>query len=239
MKKTFLFLFIASLLFTACKPDIESCFTVTSSDATATFSSSCAIEAVTFAWEFGDGGTSIAANPSHTYAASGTYTVTLQVEDKKGRGSTYSKDVTIVACSANCVNGQCVNNACVCDAGYEGADCSTAVNAKFSGTYSMVETCSASGAAGPYSIVVSPKPGTAAQVTFVGLWEVPVNVVTAVVTNSGVDFTIARQTLQTGFEIESSSGTISANGSSINLTYRIYPTGGATAIDNCTATLTK
>ena len=31
-----------------------------------------------YAWAFGDGGTSTAANPSHTYAAAGTYTVTLR-----------------------------------------------------------------------------------------------------------------------------------------------------------------
>jgi gliding motility-associated-like protein len=32
-----------------------------------------------YAWDFGDGGTSAVQNPSHTYAASGTYTVTLSV----------------------------------------------------------------------------------------------------------------------------------------------------------------
>lgn len=32
-----------------------------------------------WAWDFGDGGTSSAQNPSHTYTASGTYTVTLQI----------------------------------------------------------------------------------------------------------------------------------------------------------------
>ncbi len=36
------------------------------------------------AWEFGDGGTSTAANPSHTYAAAGNYTVTLTVTDNDG-----------------------------------------------------------------------------------------------------------------------------------------------------------
>lgn len=34
---------------------------------------------VTYAWQFGDGGTATAANPSHTYAAPGYYTVTLIV----------------------------------------------------------------------------------------------------------------------------------------------------------------
>jgi len=35
-------------------------------------------------WEFGDGGTSPAKNPSHTYNTAGTYTVTLTVTDEHG-----------------------------------------------------------------------------------------------------------------------------------------------------------
>lgn len=35
-------------------------------------------------WNFGDGGTSTATNPSHTYAAAGTYSVTLTVTDNGG-----------------------------------------------------------------------------------------------------------------------------------------------------------
>jgi PKD repeat protein len=38
----------------------------------------------TWGWTFGDGGTSIAASPTHTYATAGTYTVTLQVTTDKG-----------------------------------------------------------------------------------------------------------------------------------------------------------
>jgi len=39
---------------------------------------------VSYLWNFGDGGTSTAANPSHTYATGGTYNVTLQVTDDGG-----------------------------------------------------------------------------------------------------------------------------------------------------------
>ena len=35
-------------------------------------------------WTFGDGGTSTLANPSHTYAAAGSYTATLTVTDDNG-----------------------------------------------------------------------------------------------------------------------------------------------------------
>ena len=41
----------------------------------------------TFAWDFGDGGSSATQNPDHTYAAEGTYTVRLVVTDSTGRTS--------------------------------------------------------------------------------------------------------------------------------------------------------
>ncbi|MDG4821740.1 ThuA domain-containing protein [Asanoa sp. WMMD1127] len=40
---------------------------------------------ITYAWAFGDGGTSTAANPSHTYTATGTYTAQLTVRDPGGK----------------------------------------------------------------------------------------------------------------------------------------------------------
>ncbi len=39
---------------------------------------------VSYAWDFGDSGTSSSANPAHTYAAAGTYTVRLTVTDNAG-----------------------------------------------------------------------------------------------------------------------------------------------------------
>jgi gliding motility-associated-like protein len=63
---------------------------------------SCSSRAVTFVnsstgvglnyyWEFGDGDTSTAAAPLHTYAAEGTYSVTLRVSDLNGCDSTITK----------------------------------------------------------------------------------------------------------------------------------------------------
>jgi PKD repeat protein len=239
MKKRYFILFSLVLLFAGCKPDVESCFTFSANDAVVTFASTCSIEGTAFDWEFGDGESSISANPTHTYATSGTYTVTLRVTDKKGRTSTSSQTVVVVACAATCINGECVNGNCICDLGYEGVDCGTAVNAKFSGTYSLSETCNPSGAAGPYAIAVSPKSGSLVEVTFVGLWEIPANVVTAVVANSGLNFTIARQPIYSGFEIQSSSGSITADGSTINLAYTIYTDSTGTPSDACTAVLSK
>jgi subtilisin family serine protease len=46
-------------------------------------------------WNFGDGGTSTATNPPHTYTASGTYNVTLTVTDNGGATGSTSKTVTV------------------------------------------------------------------------------------------------------------------------------------------------
>ena len=51
----------------------------------------------TYAWNFGDGGNGTGASPNHTYAASGTYPVTLTVTDDRGGQHTSSQDVTVVA----------------------------------------------------------------------------------------------------------------------------------------------
>ncbi|MGR6918537.1 carbohydrate-binding protein [[Actinomadura] parvosata] len=51
--------------------------------------------ALTYAWSFGDGTTSTAANPSKTYTANGTYTATLTVRDPQGLTGTASVIVTV------------------------------------------------------------------------------------------------------------------------------------------------
>ncbi|MEU9734299.1 PQQ-dependent sugar dehydrogenase [Streptomyces sp. NPDC048002] len=51
--------------------------------------------ALSHAWTFGDGGTSTAANPSHTYTANGQYTATLKVTDPTGKSATASVRITV------------------------------------------------------------------------------------------------------------------------------------------------
>ncbi|MGO4776418.1 proprotein convertase P-domain-containing protein, partial [Lysobacter sp. 2RAB21] len=73
-------------------------FTSTTSGLTATFTDSSTDSDGTIAsrsWNFGDGTTSTATNPSKTYSAAGTYTVTLTVTDNGGATNTKTGSVTV------------------------------------------------------------------------------------------------------------------------------------------------
>jgi len=50
---------------------------------------------VAYSWDFGDGGSSNSANPSHTYTTANTYTVTLSVTDNGGATATAITTATI------------------------------------------------------------------------------------------------------------------------------------------------
>ena len=65
-------------------------FTSTSSDPDGSIAS--------YSWTFGDATSSTLQNPSHTYGAAGSYTVTLRVSDNQGaQSTTTSKTVTVTA----------------------------------------------------------------------------------------------------------------------------------------------
>jgi PKD repeat protein len=75
--------------FTSSCNTLTCAFTSTSSDPDGSIAS--------YSWTFGDGGTSTAQNPGHTYGAGGTYTVTLRVTDNQGATNSVSHNVTVTA----------------------------------------------------------------------------------------------------------------------------------------------
>jgi PKD repeat protein/type 1 glutamine amidotransferase len=54
---------------------------------------------LTYAWDFGDGGTATGANASHTYSATGTYSAKVTVSD--GRGGTGEATLSVVVTQGN------------------------------------------------------------------------------------------------------------------------------------------
>ncbi len=50
---------------------------------------------VSYAWDFGDGGTATGSNPTHTFAVTGTFTVTLMLKDDGGFAYSTSREVTV------------------------------------------------------------------------------------------------------------------------------------------------
>ncbi len=69
--------------------DLDCSFTDTSTDSDGSIASR--------AWNFGDGGSSTAANPTHHFAAAGAYNVMLTVKDNDGDSATRSRSVSVSA----------------------------------------------------------------------------------------------------------------------------------------------
>jgi len=72
-------------------------FSVSTNELTATFSNNSSDDnaVVSNNWNFGDGTSSSAANPTYTYDADGSYTVVLTVIDSEGLSNTVSKVVVV------------------------------------------------------------------------------------------------------------------------------------------------
>ncbi|MBP6866241.1 MAG: PKD domain-containing protein [Candidatus Pacebacteria bacterium] len=79
-------------------PPPTAAFTFATNGATATFTNSSTGNGLTYLWNFGNGATSTAQNPTYTYATSGSYTVTLKVTNNCGATHQVSKIVTVFFC---------------------------------------------------------------------------------------------------------------------------------------------
>ena len=77
-------------------PDGPKALDSVSFDGTTSHSNDTGGAIISYSWTFGDGGTGTGATPSHTYAASGTYTVTLTVKSDAGLTNAVNHDVTVV-----------------------------------------------------------------------------------------------------------------------------------------------
>uniref|UniRef100_UPI00262E66E6 PKD domain-containing protein n=1 Tax=uncultured Maribacter sp. TaxID=431308 RepID=UPI00262E66E6 len=55
---------------------------------------------LSYSWNFGDGGTSTQANPSHTFTTSGTYNVVLTVTDNGSPNLNDTANITITVSAA-------------------------------------------------------------------------------------------------------------------------------------------
>jgi len=95
---------LLSGLAVSCKkedPDAaKACFTFEgeiSAGTPVTFNSSCSENAMGYTWNFGDGGTSAEANPTHTFTTTGDVTVTLTVEAENGSTDRATENITVLA----------------------------------------------------------------------------------------------------------------------------------------------
>jgi hypothetical protein len=142
-----------------------------------------------------------------------------------------------------CINGECSKDPddrkaaiCTCSPGYEGVDCGKGFNVKFSGTYTAAVTCNISGA-GTHNVTIAPKAGTTDEAIISGLYYANGANVTAKIASDGTTFAIAKQDLgNSGYDLESTSGTINTTSKQITLAYKLYHFDSL-LLETCTTSL--
>ena len=118
-----------------------------------------------------------------------------------------------------------------CDPGFEGSDCKTEVRTKIVGNYSVVETCSSTGAAS-YTVAISKSTTDVTKVIVTPFAGYPG--ITGIISVDGTTLTIASQTVA-GYTF-SGTGTINNGGTSITANYTI---SDGTNSESCPGTWTK
>jgi hypothetical protein len=135
-----------------------------------------------------------------------------------------------------CNNGDCVEGDCVCNSGYESEDCSAAVNAKFSGRYTLTETCTATGNDN-YAVIVAPDASSPSAATIDSLYREPFTL-DLTINDDGLAFTIATTDVGPGSIRTTSPGTSNADGSTINIDYE-FISETSDPSETCTAVLER
>jgi hypothetical protein len=143
------------------------------------------------------------------------------------------KDVTCAATGvATEVNASC---SCVCDSGYEGTDCATLSRAKFIGTYTVSDACSASGSAN-YTVTIAASSTDETRVLIGNFWNSYAANVTATV--DGNTLTIANQDPDSdGYPVQGTA-TYNTTANTITINYTVTETASGDN-DVCQATFTK
>ena len=149
---------------------------------------------LTYAWDFGDGTPGATTpTPGHTYAAAGTYTVTLVVRDPEGSGGTVSHDVTVAEAPNQAPTAAFTSAATQLEVAFDGSSSSDPEGGTLTYAWDFGDQTPASteqkpshtyGATGTYAVtltVTDPKGATATRSRSLS--------VTSVVTLASDDFT--------------------------------------------------
>ncbi len=135
-----------------------------------------------------------------------------------------------------CVQGECAEGDCVCNTGYEGLDCSVPFNAKFSGTYTLIESCTTTGN-DTYDVVVTPDSTNPSRAKLTNLYREPDQLI-LLIGNDGVSFTIDSTSVSGGKLVSAGACTSNEAGTTINLSYK-FVSSSSSPTETCNATLTR
>ncbi|MBA3550843.1 PKD domain-containing protein, partial [Patescibacteria group bacterium] len=91
-------------------------------------------DTLTYTWNFGNGQTSTAANPTHTYTTNGTFTASVTVKDGKGGENTASKTIRVGTFVGNGANPILFSSKVEPTPNYIGFDVHTTATIKNNGT---------------------------------------------------------------------------------------------------------